>query len=70
VLKERKAAPEAVSALAQAGPAHAAMLFIVAPPEAASDVLELKMRPLNFLCRQLTSLATQSQPFQQGVKPN
>jgi hypothetical protein len=49
VLKEGKAATEAVPAPAQAGPAHKALLFIAAPRGAASGFLELKVRLLNFL---------------------
>jgi hypothetical protein len=51
-------------------PAAAALLAVRPPPHAASGRVEFKVRLLNFLCRQLTSLARQSQPFQQGVKPN
>jgi hypothetical protein len=47
LLKEENAAR---LALAQAGPARAAMLSVFAPRGAASGFLELKMRLLNFPC--------------------
>jgi hypothetical protein len=70
MMKEKRAARAGLPASVQSGPAPAAAPVFFAPRGAASGFLELKMRLLNFLSRQLTSLKRQSQPFQQGVKPN
>jgi hypothetical protein len=48
----------------------AALPVDLLPPQAASGLVEFKMRLLNFPCRQLTSLERQSQPFQACLKGN